>query len=173
MGVFPSYYNIKIYQCTWHTGFNVKNKYNIPNVLFMRFNTCIFPFLSASCPSAHLSISGKKPLKSTPTKTINNNIDKALSCGTTHLCFHKCDKSNGAALFPAYKSNQSFGLVHSRAGCSWKSLLPLLNWSWLKIDYFVLFTPLWSQNLWKKNAASFMCLWNPSCWWLILLQWTE
>lgn len=80
--------------------FNVKNKYSKPHMLFMRFNTRIFPLLFASCPSTNLSISGKKPLKSTPTKTISNNIDKALSCGTSRLCFHKCDQSNWATLSP-------------------------------------------------------------------------
>lgn len=40
------------------------SKYNKPHVLFMRFNTCIFPFLPTSCPSAHLSISEAKSLSS-------------------------------------------------------------------------------------------------------------
>lgn len=46
------------------------------------------------------------------------------------LCFHKCDKFNGATLFPANKSNQSFGLVHS--GPVWFMEKSLTNWNRLK-----------------------------------------
>lgn len=57
------------------------SKYDKPHVLFMRFNTFIFPFLPTSCTSAtFFHLRGKKPFKGTPTKTINNN--KALSCGS-------------------------------------------------------------------------------------------
>lgn len=40
------------------------SKYNKPHVIFMRFNTCVFPFLLASWPVAHLSISEAKSLSS-------------------------------------------------------------------------------------------------------------
>lgn len=102
------------------SGFKVNDgKYNKPRILFMRFNTCVY-FLSSLCflpihSSFHLR--GKKPLKWTPTNMIHNNNNKALSCGTTHLRFHKCDKSNGATLFPANKSNQTSGLVYSGSVC--------------------------------------------------------
>lgn len=67
---------------------------------------------------------GKKPFKRTPTKTINNNNNKALSRGATHFCFHKCDKSNGATLFSANKLDQSSGLVHSGVVLACREVLP-------------------------------------------------
>lgn len=129
-------------------------------MLFMRFNTRIFPLLSASCSSANLSISGKKPLKSTPTKTINNNIDKALSCGTSHLCFHKCDKSNGAALSPAYKSNQCVDLVYSRPNCLRWSLPTPVNKSLLKMFLLCSVKRLVEPEYLKTKVQHLICDWE-------------
>lgn len=57
-----------------------------------------FPLYFLPIPSS-FHLRGKKPFKWTPTETINNHNSEALSYGTILLCFHKCDKSNGATLF--------------------------------------------------------------------------
>lgn len=89
------------------------SKYNKPHVLFIRFNTCIFPpYFLPICSSFHLR--GKKPLKWTPTKTISNNNYKALSCGTTHLCFHKMWQIQWSHTLCSQQIKSASGVVHSR-----------------------------------------------------------
>lgn len=101
------------------------SKYDGTHMLFMRFNTSIFPFLPASCPSSHLSIQEVKSLSrehpQKPSSTTTTTV-KHLAVERPVFVFNKCDKSNGATLFPANKSNQYFGLVHSDGLCFGKSL---------------------------------------------------
>ena len=121
------------FQRTWWTIIGLKcmiSKYNQTSYVINEIQHLYISFplyFLPTCSSFHLSC--KEPFKWTPTETIinnnnNNNNYKALSCGTTPLCFHKCDKSNGATLFPANKSDQSSGLVHSGPLCLQKKVLP-------------------------------------------------
>lgn len=103
----------------------------------MRFNTCIFSFPSYFLPihsSFHLR--GKKPFKWTPTKKPSSTTTtiKHLAVERPIFVFTKCDKSNGATLFPA--KNQIRTLARFILG--WfvygKVLprrfdLPLANWN--------------------------------------------
>lgn len=100
------------FQCMCHIYWDKSmiSKYKKPHVLFIRFNTCMYLLSSLYFLPlrSFFHLRGKKPFKWTPTKTINNNNNKALSRGATHFCFHKCDKSNGATLFSVNKLDQSW-----------------------------------------------------------------
>ena len=119
LGFLHLMYREDSFQHTWWTILGLKcmiSKYNQTSYVINEIQHFYVSFPLYFLPtrlSFHLRC--KEPFKSTPTETINNknnNNYKALSRGTTHLCFHKCDKSNGATLFPANKSDQSRGLVN-------------------------------------------------------------
>lgn len=125
--------------------------------LYISLPPCFLPM----CASFHLR--GKEALKWTPRKTINNNNNKALSWGTTHLSLKKKKKKVTnpirAIVFPVDKSNQICSMVHLGQFSPGKFLLssmPLMNWTCLKS---VILCPLcflvhWGNSLVQPRSIS-------------------